>query len=481
MQSCEGSRNFLADITGFIKIHSTTLAFVNPDHYLSMTPEILTVSALNQRVRATLQQNFSLLWITGEVSNLTRAASGHLYFSLKDDTAQVRCAMFRNRAQQIPWHLENGHQVEAQVVVTLYEARGEFQLNIESLRRAGLGKLYEAFARLREKLEHEGLFAVEKKRHLPRFPHRIGIVSSPQAAAMHDIIISLQHRAPFLPLILYPTPVQGDGSAEKIAAAIALAGERSAKDRIDVLIVARGGGSIEDLWAFNEEAVARAIATCPVPVVSGVGHENDISIADLAADQRAATPTAAAELVSAGWFNVANELLTLRINLTRTLRKQLETRMQRLDLLTHRLTHPGRQLERNSQTIAHLATRLSSALAQHLRQNSDTLAHWRLRLTQVRPAIQISTTRLALARQRFHTLVRHRLEMDQAHLNTMAAALMQLNPQTTLERGYSIVRNQLGTVISNSNQLAAGDAIELYFAEGRAQGRVSETSLTQKN
>jgi len=480
MRFCERSRNFLADTTGFVKIRSTTSAFVNPDYSLSMAHEILTVSALNQRVRATLQQNFPLLWITGEVSNLTRAASGHIYFSLKDDAAQVRCAMFRNRAQLIPWHLENGQQVEAQVVVTLYEARGEFQLNIESLRRAGLGKLYEAFARLREQLEHEGLFAIEKKRHLPRFPHRIGIVSSPQAAAMHDIVINLQRRAPFLPMILYPTPVQGDGSAEKIAAAITLAGERSAKDRIDVLIVARGGGSIEDLWAFNEEVVARAIAACPVPVVSGVGHENDVCIADFVADQRAATPTAAAELVSAGWFSVANELLTLRINLTRTLRKQLETRMQRLDLLSHRLTHPGRQLERNRQTIAHLTTRLSSALAQHLRQNSGTLARWRLRLTQARPAIQTTTTRLVLAKQRFHVLAKHRLEMDRAHLNTLAAALMQLNPQTTLERGYSIVRNQQGKVISNSNQLAAGDAIELCFAEGWAQGRISETDLTQK-
>lgn len=445
-----------------------------------MTHEILTVSALNHRVRATLQQNFPLLWIAGEVSNLTRAASGHIYFSLKDETAQVRCAMFRNRAQLIPWRLENGQQVEAQALVTLYEARGEFQLNIEGLRRAGLGKLYEAFARLREHLEHEGLFAAERKRPLPRFPRRVGIVSSPQAAALHDIVINLQRRAPLLPAILYPAPVQGEGSAEKIAAAITLAGKRSVEDRIDVLIVARGGGSIEDLWAFNEEVVARAIAACPVPVVSGVGHENDVSIADFVADQRAATPTAAAELVSAGWFAAANELLALRISLQRSLRMQLEARMQRLDLLTHRLVHPGRQLERDQQSVAHLATRLSSALARRLQQNASVLARWRLRLAQARPTTQAAAARLALARQRLNALARRRLDMGHAHLDTLAASLAQLNPQATLERGYSIVRNQQGAVISSSQQLATGDNIELLFAEGWAQGRISETGETQK-
>ena len=446
-----------------------------------MTLEILTVSALNHRVRATLQQNFPLLWISGEVSNLTRAASGHIYFSLKDESAQVRCAMFRNRAQLIPWRLENGQQVEAQALVTLYEARGEFQLNIEGLRRAGLGKLYEAFARLREHLEHEGLFATERKRPLPRFPRRVGIVSSPQAAALHDIVINLQRRAPLLPAILYPTPVQGDGSAEKIAAAIALAGERSVEDRIDVLIVARGGGSIEDLWAFNEEVVARAIAACPVPVVSGVGHENDICIADFVADQRAATPTAAAELVSAGWFAAANELLTLRISLQRSLRTQLEARMQRLDLLTHRLVHPGRQLERDQQAVAHLATRLSAVLTRHLQQNAGNLARWRLRLAQARPTTQAAATRLALARHRLNALAKRRLEMGRAHLDTLVASLTQLNPQATLERGYSIVRNQQGTVISSSLQLAIGDAIELRFAEGWAQGQISGTGEPQKS
>ncbi len=443
-----------------------------------MAYEVLTVSALNRRARETLQQSFPLLWVAGEVSNLTRATSGHIYFSLKDEAAQVRCVMFRNRAQLIPWRLENGQQVEAQALVTLYEARGDFQLNIESLRRAGLGKLYEAFAKLREQLELEGLFATERKRPLPRFPRRIGIVSSPQAAALHDVVTALQRRAPHLQAILYPAPVQGEGSAARIAAAIALAGERAAQDRIDVLIVARGGGSIEDLWAFNEEVVARAIAACALPVISGIGHENDICIADFVADQRAATPTAAAELASAGWFAAAGELNTLANSLRLKLRAQLESRMQRVDLLAHRLVHPGRRLEHDRQVIGHWAIRLDAALHRQLRHSANALERWRLRLSQSRPDTQPSARRLALAGQQLITMAKRQQASRQARLASLAAALAQLNPQATLERGYSIVRDSRGTLVSNSSQLVKGDMIEMHFAKGWARGKISDTDLT---
>lgn len=446
-----------------------------------MTQEILTVSALNRRVRTTLQQNFPLLWIAGEISNLSRPASGHVYFSLKDDNAQVRCAMFRNRAQLIPWQLENGQQVEALASVTLYEARGEYQINIENLRRAGLGRLYEAFARLREQLAREGLFASERKRLLPRFPRRIGIVSSPQAAALNDIIICLKRRAPSLPAVLYPAPVQGEGSADKIAAAIALAGERSAMDGIDVLIVARGGGSIEDLWSFNEECVARAIAACPVPVICGIGHEDDISIADLVADQRAATPTAAAELASAGWFDAANELKTLRGNLGRALRRQIEIRTQRVDLLAQKLVHPAQQLVRSRHAIAHVAVRLSAAWERRLQRDAQRLAHWRLRWIQARTTTRTAAVRVTLAGQRLHALAKQRLDMDRARLNNLSGALMQLNPEATLKRGYAIVRNPEGMVISHSQQLAPDEIIELRFAKGWAKGRVTETGPKDEN
>ncbi|MDD5175977.1 MAG: exodeoxyribonuclease VII large subunit [Sterolibacterium sp.] len=444
-----------------------------------MSPEVLTVSALNNRASEVLLKNFPLLWVAGEVSNLTRAASGHVYFSLKDKTAQVRCVMFRNRSQLIAWRLENGQQVEVQALVTLYAARGDFQLNIEGMRRAGIGAFYEAYVRLREQLEREGLFATEKNLPLPRFPRRVCIISSPQAAALRDIFSTLQRRAPHLQAILYPVPVQGEDAAGKIAAAIALAGARAAQDKFDVLILARGGGGIEDLWAFNEEAVARAIAACPLPVVSGIGHETDTCIADLVADQRAATPTAAAELVSAGWFAATQQLAVLGNSMQRSLRGLLETRMQRIDLLAHRLVHPGRKLAHNRQVAAHLSTRLNAALGRRLRRDAVELERWRLRLSQARPTTQPVVSRLALAEQRLSSAVKCGLAAQQARLGTLAVALAQLSPQATLDRGYSIVRDSHGAVVFDSRQLAAGDAIELHFAKGGAHAHIDKVSESQ--
>ena len=436
-------------------------------------PDILTVSAEPPCLEL-LQQNFPLSWVSGEISNLTYATSGHVYFSLKDEAAQVRCAMFRNRAQLTPWRLENGQQVEVLALVTLYEARGEFQLNIESLRLAGIGALYEAYSRLREQLEREGLFAPEKKSPLPRFPHRIGIISSPMEAALRDILSTLQRREPHLSAVLYPVPVQGPGAADKIAAAILLAGKRAAIDKVDVLIVARGGGSIEDLWAFNEVAVAQAIAASLLPVVSGIGHETDTTIADFVADQRAATPTAAAELVSAGWFAAMHELSILCSALQRNMRTLLESRMQRLDLLTHRLLHPGTQMRRDRQLIDHLSTRLHAALARHLRLHAVDLDRWRLRFSQARPYTQSIATRLAFTGHRLSAAGKRRLAKPQERIGNLAAALAQLSPQATLERGYSIVRNSQGVVVSDSKQLAAGEVAELRFAKGWAHGRIEQ-------
>jgi len=436
-----------------------------------MIPEVLTVSQLNRLARELLQQNFPLSWVSGEISNLTRATSGHVYFSLKDESAQVRCVMFRNRAQLVPWRLENGQQIEAQALVTLYEARGEFQLNIEGLRRAGIGALFEAYARLREKLEREGLFAAEKKRPLPRFPRCIGIVSSPQAAALRDIITTLQRRAPHLPVVLYPVPVQGEGAAEKIAAAILSAGQRS---ECDVLIVARGGGSIEDLWAFNDESVARAIAASSLAVISGIGHETDTTIADFVADRRAATPTAAAELVSAGWFSAAHELAALGSALQRCLRTSVESRMQRLDLLAHRLLHPGARVRQDRQLVAHLSTRLHAALARRLRHHAVALERWRWQLRQARPSTHELVSRLALAGQALHAATTRHLAQRQQQLGTLGAALTQLSPQATLERGYSIVRGSHGEVVSRSSQVVSGDLVELHFAHGWAHGRIEQ-------
>lgn len=414
-----------------------------------MLPDILTVAELNRLARNLIEREFPLLWIAGEVSNLTRAPSGHWYFTLKDADAQVRCAMFRSRTQSLPWRLENGQQVEARALVTLYEARGEFQLNVESLRRAGLGKLYEAFLRLKEKLAAEGLFAEERKRALPRFPRRIGIVTSPRAAALRDVLVTLVRRAPALPCVVYPTLVQGADAADRIADAIRIAGERG---ECDLLLVVRGGGSLEDLWSFNEEVVARAIAASPIPVIAGIGHETDVAIADLAADRRAPTPTAAAELASAGWFEAAGETAQLGLALHAAMRADLERRMQRIDLLARQLVHPAERLARSRQRLEHLASRLAGAGQRLVARRRQGLADVRLRLANTRPNLERYRTRLA----------------------RLAAGLNALNPQAALARGYALVRAPDGQLVRSQRQLAEGMALKLRFAEGGANALVSE-------
>ena len=397
-----------------------------------MSSEILTVSELNHQARQTLEQRFALLWVSGEISNLTRAASGHLYFSLKDSTAQVRCAMFRSRAQIVPWKIENGQQIEVQARVTLYEARGEFQLNVEAVRRAGIGRLYELFLQLRDKLATEGLFAAERKRAIPRYPRRIGIVTSPQAAALRDVLAAFRRRAPHVELILYPTLVQG---AEAPAAIVAALETAYARNECDLLLIVRGGGSIEDLWAFNDEAVARALAVSPASTISGVGHETDTTIADYVADQRAATPTAAAELASAGWFDAAKELDALAWALRQSARNLLETRMQTLDRLALRLVHPAQRLHTNQQ-------------------------------------------RLELLARRLHAAAQRRIALQRDRLARCSGALMALSPTATLERGYSIVRTPAGRIVRNAAELAAGDHLHIRLAHGSATAHVESTDKT---
>ncbi|MBC7861188.1 MAG: exodeoxyribonuclease VII large subunit, partial [Burkholderiaceae bacterium] len=294
-------------------------------------PPVLTVSALNGAVARLLERSFPLTWISGEVSNFTRASSGHWYFTLKDDAAQVRAVMFRGRAQYAGFTPREGDKVEVRALVTLYGARGDYQINVEAIRRAGVGALFEAFLRLKEKLEAQGLFDPARKRAPPMFARTIGIVTSLQAAALRDVLSALKRRAPHVRVILYPTPVQGQLAAEKIAEAIHLASNRA---ECDVLLVCRGGGSIEDLWSFNDEGVARAIAACSMPVISGVGHETDFTIADFVADVRAPTPTAAAQLVSADRVEMCQHVRQWQMRLGRIVLRRLEDRMQRLDYLS---------------------------------------------------------------------------------------------------------------------------------------------------
>ena len=396
----------------------------------SIAPRVLSVSELNRLAKEVLEQSFPLFWVSGEISNLTRAASGHWYFSLKDAGAQVRCVMFRGRNSYLDWTPKEGDKVEARALVTLYEARGDFQLTIEFLQRAGAGALFEAFEKLKAKLQQEGLFDAAFKQKIPTHPKQIGIVTSPDAAALHDVLTTLKRRMPSIPVVIYPTPVQGKGAAGQIAKAIDTAHERN---ECDVLIICRGGGSMEDLWQFNEELVARAIANCRIPTISGVGHETDFTICDFVADTRAATPTAAAELASPSRESLFNKLTQLGFQLNKTSQDNLRQRAQMLDYLARRLVSPGQQIAQQKQQLAQLAHRLGLNIKQQLQR-------------------------------------------QQNNLNQIEQNLHHLNPQSVLSRGYAFAQTKDGKIINSSVQIKAGETISLTFGMGEAEAVVSKTS-----
>lgn len=433
--------------------------------------DILTVSALNRLARQTLESRFPLLWVSGEISNLRRPASGHVYFALKDEAAQVDCVMFRGRAQLLPFRLQEGMRVEARALVTLYEARGGFQLNVEALRHAGVGVLFEAFSRLRSRLESEGLFAPERKLPLPRFPSRVGLVTSLQAAALRDVVAALARRAPHLPIVIYPTLVQGDGAAAAIAEAVSTASRR--RD-CDVLIVARGGGSIEDLWSFNEEVVARAIDDSTIPVITGIGHETDTTIADLVADCRAATPTAAAELASDGYVKAQNDVTRLVAALDMRIRRFLQERMQRVDLLASRLIRPGERLRRLDAVTAHLATRLNAAMHQRLHADGRELQRLKACLTQCRPDLRHARRDLGELAARMRATSVNLMSRNSNRLEGLAASLAHLSPQAVLSRGYSLVRKAGGEIVHSSEQISLGETLHLTFGAGEAVAQVTQ-------
>jgi exodeoxyribonuclease VII large subunit len=434
---------------------------------------VLSVSELNRMARRVLESELPLLWVEGEVSNFTRAASGHWYFSLKDAQAQVRCVMFRGRNQFADFTPANGDHVEIRALPSLYEARGEFQLGAETIRRAGAGRLYEAFLRLKAKLEAEGLFDPATKRALPRFPRRIGIVTSPQAAALHDVLTALARRMPGLSVILYPTPVQGTGAGAQIAAAIRSAGTRA---ECDVLLVCRGGGSLEDLWAFNDEAVARAIAASPIPVVSGVGHETDFTLADFAADLRAPTPTAAAELASPARQELLQQLENLARQLQHHVARKQHSEMQRLDYLARRLVHPAEQLRRQQSELNQLAQRLHHAGGTRVAREQLRLAGLNQRLVTPRHVIQREQQRLGALGLRARLAVEGALGQRQLTLDRFSSSLAHLNPQGVLARGYSIVQLENGNVVQDAAMLTAGDRLGILFHRGKARARVESTS-----
>ncbi len=438
--------------------------------------EVVTVSVLNQRARRLLEGSFAPLWVRGELSNFTRAASGHWYFSLKDAQAQVRCAMFRARNLLLGWTPADGMAVEVFALATLYEARGEFQLSVDSMRRAGMGNLHERFAKLKAKLLAEGLFDVERKRALPRYARTIGIITSTAAAALRDVLTTLRRRAPHIRAIVYPTLVQGDAAATQIVMALQRANARA---ECDVLLLCRGGGSIEDLWSFNEESVARAIAASRIPVVCGVGHETDFTIADFAADMRAPTPTAAAQLASPDRAELQRALAQSAQRLQRAATRRLENAMQAADILQHRLIHPRERLARQQATLQQLARRLAGAAAQHLQrrawQTHQAGLHWQ----RAAPALLPRQHQLGRLHARLRTHTGQQLAAHAARLRALASNLDHLNPQGVLERGYSIVRDTNGVIVRGAATLHARQKLELQFARGQAAVTVDAVNTEQ--
>ena len=415
----------------------------------ALIPAVVSVSELNKRVRLLLENQFETLWVSGELSNVKLASSGHWYFCLKDPAAQIECAMFRTRAQFLDFRPENGLQVEVRARVTLYEPRGNYQLVVEEIRKSGLGALFEAFEKLKARLQAEGLFDAARKRPLPAFPRAIGIVTSREAAALRDVLTTLRRRCPMTPVVIYPAQVQGDGAAGQIVRAIQAANARA---ECDVLIVCRGGGSLEDLWCFNDEAVARAIVASAIPVVSGVGHETDFSIADFAADLRAPTPTAAAAAAGPDREALLAEVAAYRRRVARDMGRILEARAQRLDVLARRLLTPAERIARDRERVAQLARRMRRAL----------------------PDMPLARRELARAAQRLSAGVARAVAERTRRLGALRASLGHLDPTQVLARGYSIVRDADGRVRRSSAGLAAGAALDVTFSEGGASVTVRE-------
>jgi exodeoxyribonuclease VII large subunit len=431
----------------------------------ALTGEILTVGQLNQAVGRLLEHSIPMVWVRGEVSNFTQAASGHWYFTLKDSRAAVRAVMFRSRAMAVGFVPRAGDKVEVRARVSLYEPRGDYQLQAEAMRRAGLGDLFEAFLRLKQKLESEGLFLPERKRSTLPLPKAIGVVTSPHAAALRDVLSALARRAPQVPVILYPAPVQGTDAAARLIAAIAAANRRA---EVDTLLLVRGGGSIEDLWSFNDEALARAVAGSAIPIISGVGHETDFTIVDFVADVRAPTPTAAAELACLPRLDLYNRVMHLAGALVRAQERRLERLTQRLDRATGQLTSPGQRLAHQRERLATLRHRLLNAW-------SAPQARRRARIELLLAKVLHRGPDVARAADRLHERIRrlqqahgHLLESRRARLASLATHLRAFDPQHVLARGYAVVRDEQGRVIRDAASLIPGQSLAVLFGRGDA-------------
>ncbi len=434
--------------------------------------DILTVSQLNRQAKQLLETHFNMLWVEGEISNFVTPSSGHWYLTLKDRNAQIRCAMFRNRNQRLRFRPENGMQVVVRGTVSLYEGRGDYQIIVEHMEEIGDGALQRLFEELKLKLKKEGLFDDKYKQDIPQLPHHIGVITSPTGAAIKDILSVLRRRFPAIPVTIIPVAVQGDEAAPQIVNAIELANRESL---FDVLIVGRGGGSLEDLWPFNEEQVARAIFDSKLPIVSAVGHEIDFTIADLVADLRAPTPSAAAELLSPDkkeWYNI---FASFEHHLLKEIKKKIVSLNQQLDWLSKRLRHPGSRLQEQAQRLDDFELRLHNAMLQKLEINYAHLNKIYAQLKQHNPSQRIVQLSLCLEHNRQQLIAAANKTTESRKLKLLAVQelLNTVSPLATLQRGYTIITNKKSNhVVSTVAEVKSGDTIKARLSDGSFEAEV---------
>ncbi|WP_301118033.1 exodeoxyribonuclease VII large subunit [Pusillimonas sp. (ex Stolz et al. 2005)] len=430
---------------------------------------VLSVSQLNRQVGGLLEANFAQVAVRGEISNFTKAASGHWYFTLKDDAASVRAVMFRSRAVTVGFIPAPGERVELRASVTLYQARGEYQLQVEAMRRAGQGDLHEAFLALKAKLGNEGLFDSERKRPIVPVPRSIGVVTSLAAAALRDVLTAIRRRAPHVRVIIYPAPVQGAEAAARLCQAV---GAAIARNEVDTILLVRGGGSLEDLWSFNDETLARLIASSPIPVISGVGHETDFTITDFVADLRAPTPTAAAELAC-----LPRQACLERVNMALQAmavqqRRWFERASLRLDRAVGMLVSPQQRLDRQRERLQSLRIRLVRAADGHHHKQAGRLAMATARLRHRSPDLDAARRELRGAIGRLTLCAPQLLTLRRSRLASLQQTLQALSPRNILDRGYAIVRDEQGGLVKNALDLNRGDRLVLEFAKGGADVEV---------
>jgi len=443
---------------------------------------IYSVAQLNGSVRQLLEKQLGRIWLSAEVSNFSRPASGHWYFTLKDDAAQVRCAMFRGSNQRVTFQPQNGMQILVRASVTLYDPRGDYQLVVESMHPAGEGLLQQQFQALKRKLDNEGLFAQSRKRPLPVPATRVGVITSPSGAALHDILHVLRRRDPALPVVIYPTAVQGKEATAAIVNAIILANQRK---ECDVLIVGRGGGSLEDLWCFNEESVARAIAQSEIPVVSAVGHETDVTIADFVADLRAPTPSAAAEMVSRNQVELVRQLQGQQQRLEMAFDYYHTGQQRRLTALMHRLTqqHPQLRLVRQQSQLQQQQRRMQDALHRQLQRAQQGYDGLTRRLNRQLPSAKIAQHQQSLAQMRYRLQIalQQQVEQRKQRFGNLAVQLEAVSPLGTLARGYSVTTGAQGEVVRKTKDLSVGDKLRTRLEDGWAESEVLNLKKTRRS